>query len=75
VSRYGFDDDDVDRYDDALPLNATCAECGTDYAAACDGAGGLCDPCSDAHDAHTSALEVRLAMLPAGLPVVGRRIA
>ncbi len=59
MSRFSVDDDDRDF--DALPLNATCVDCGMDFSRAYDDQGAYCDGCSDRRDAHTSALEIRLA--------------
>jgi hypothetical protein len=59
VSRFGFDDDDQ-QYDEVRP-NATCTDCGMDFSRAYDDQGRCCDGCSDRRDAHTDALEIRLA--------------
>jgi len=41
--------------------NASCSDCGEDFFKGQGDVGSLCDACCDQRDAHTSALEIRLA--------------
>ncbi len=68
--RFSDDPPDDDAYD--VPLNATCADCGVDYAKAEHDRTNFCDDCSNRRDAHTSALEVRMlaqAVLRSARPI------
>jgi len=58
VSRFGLDDDDRE-YDAPLPPNATCADCGIDYAKGEHDRSVWCDPCSDRRDRWATAQELR----------------
>jgi hypothetical protein len=61
MSRFGLEDDGNDDRDDVRP-DTDCVDCGDAFAKAVDDLGpSLCDGCSDRHDAHTSALELRMA--------------
>ncbi len=72
MSRFGLEDDDQDV--DAVPLNATCQDCGMDFSRAYDDQGRWCDGCSDRRDAHTSALEIRFASDGQMAPAVAARV-
>jgi hypothetical protein len=67
MSRYGDEDDTC--HDDPPPPNATCTDCGIAYGKADHDPTTWCDACSDHRDAHTDALEIRLAKatLPAAV--------
>lgn len=54
------DYDDVNQGEDLEP-NATCTDCGVDYSKADGDPTTWCDACSDQRDAHTDALEMRMA--------------
>lgn len=41
--------------------NADCSDCGEDFFKSPADVGNLCDACCDQRDAHTSAIEVRMA--------------
>lgn len=70
MSRFGLEEDDRE-FDDRQP-NATCTDCGVDYARGDGDAGTWCDTCSDQRDSWVSALEVRMAQ--AGVPTVLTRL-
>ncbi len=72
MSRFGHEDED--RFSDELPANATCVDCGMDFSRAYDDQGSCCDGCSDRRDAHTSALEMRLASDGQMAPAVAARV-
>jgi hypothetical protein len=59
MGRWSVEDDD--RQYDEVRNNATCVDCGQDFSRAYDDQGAYCDGCSDHRDAHTDALEIRLA--------------
>jgi hypothetical protein len=44
---------------DEIQPNASCTDCGVDYAKADADPTTWCDPCSDRRDAHTTAMEIR----------------
>lgn len=46
-----------------------CTDCDRAFVNRPDETGALCDECCDARDAHTSALEIRMAK--ASLPAIG----
>jgi len=56
--------DDLDA-DDVQP-NAECSDCGRDYSKADHDPTTWCDACSDRRDAHTSAIEIRMAKAALG---------
>jgi len=70
VSRFGLEDD-YQAFDDRA-TNATCTDCGVDYARVDGDAGTWCDACSDQRDGWASALEVRMAQ--AGVPNILTRL-
>ncbi len=73
MSRFDTAMDFLDDQDGgALAPNAHCHDCGVPYSRADDDPSTWCDACSDARDAHTSALEIRLAK--AGVPDIFSRL-
>lgn len=60
MSRFGDEDDNA--LDVGVQTNASCADCGVDYAKATDDPTTWCDPCSDKRDRWAEALEIRLML-------------
>jgi hypothetical protein len=57
MSRYG--EEDRDALDADVQMNASCTDCGVDYAKAENDLSTWCDACSDRRDAWATALEIR----------------